>query len=68
MDLFEYLFVVILTFTNVLSNCLRIFFEFSMNDVGLYLLGVVIIFFACTTLTCIKFKREILNKIMKEDD
>lgn len=35
-----------------------------INDVGLYLLGLVIIFFTCVTLTCIKYKREILNKIM----
>lgn len=65
MNLFEYLFIIILTFTNVLSNCLRIFFESGMiNDVGLYLLGLVIIFFTCVTLVCIKYKREILNKIM----
>lgn len=65
MNLFEYLFIIILTFTNVLSNCLRIFFESGMiNDVGLYLLGLVIIFFTCVTLTCIKYKSEILNKIM----
>lgn len=69
MNLFEYLLIIVLTFTNVLSNCLRIFFESGMiNDVGLYLLGLVIIFFTCVTLVCIKYKREILNKIMKEDD
>lgn len=65
MNLFEYLLIIVLTFTNVLSNCLRIFFESGMiNDIGLYLMGLVIIFFTCTTLTCIKYKREILNKIM----
>lgn len=65
MNLFEYLFIIILTFTNVFSNCLRIFFESGMiNDVGLYLLGLVIIFFTCVTLTCIKYKSEILKRIM----
>ena len=61
MNLFEYLFIIILNFTNV--------FESGMiNDVGLYLLAVIICFFTCSTLICIKYKREILNKIMKEDD
>lgn len=65
MNLFEYLLIIVLTFTNVLSNCLRIFFESGMiNDVGLYLLGLVIIFFTCVTLTCIKYKSEILKRIM----
>lgn len=69
MNLFEYLLIIVLTFTNVLSNCLRIFFESGMiNDIGLYLMGLVIIFFTCTTLTCIRYKHEILNKITNGDN
>lgn len=69
MNLFEYLLIIVLTFTNVLSNCLRIFFESGMiNDIGLYLMGLVIIFFTCTTLACIRYKHEILNKITNGDN
>lgn len=63
-DLFDKMFIFITTIMNLVCSCLGIFFICGITAVGFYSLAVIICFFTCSTLTCIKYKHEILNKIM----